>query len=399
MASTSDSLKSWVPTLNALIPAVIIYLTVLSVPLAIGQSLHMTAAQTTSWIMAAYGLPSLLSLVLTILYRQPIILTANLFALIFYGSLVDEFSYPEIIGATIVAGAIVVLISVLGLTRWLVTWVPAPIIFGLLAGAIVPYVFGLFSLLGTLPLLIGAAFLAYLLSRLILGNRIPPVLPALVVGLLVLILTGQLGQPHRQLALPDPVITLPVFSLTAIATATPVLVILMTLQANVPSIIFMRSQGYQPPALTIDIVGGISTMLGSFLGPMAVSIPLPFMPLFAGREAGEFHLRHRAAILLSIAGMVIAGMAVLAADVPAVIPTQLLLALVGLSMVSILVAAMQQLTCGPLLLGPVFAFTVALSKISLLGFGPFFWALVIGIGTSLLLERDKVRALRLYEAS
>jgi benzoate membrane transport protein len=46
------------------------------------------------------------------------------------------------------------------------------------------------------------------------------------------------------------------------------------------------------------------------------------------------------------------------------------------------------------LLGPLFAFAIALSEISLRGFGPFFWALVIGIGISLLLERDGLRKLR-----
>jgi predicted benzoate:H+ symporter BenE len=42
----------------------------------------------------------------------------------------------------------------------------------------------------------------------------------------------------------------------------------------------------------------------------------------------------------------------------------------------------------------LFAFAVALSDISLLGFGNYFWALVLGTGVSLLLERDAFRALR-----
>jgi benzoate membrane transport protein len=47
-----------------------------------------------------------------------------------------------------------------------------------------------------------------------------------------------------------------------------------------------------------------------------------------------------------------------------------------------------------LLLGPLFAFAIALSEISILGFGPFFWALVIGTGVSLVLERDELQTLR-----
>jgi predicted benzoate:H+ symporter BenE len=42
----------------------------------------------------------------------------------------------------------------------------------------------------------------------------------------------------------------------------------------------------------------------------------------------------------------------------------------------------------------LFAFAIALSKISFLGFGPFFWSLVIGLLISLLLEREQFNALR-----
>jgi benzoate membrane transport protein len=62
-----------------------------------------------------------------------------------------------------------------------------------------------------------------------------------------------------------------------------------------------------------------------------------------------------------------------------------------LAVVGVLINALKQVTKGPLILGPVFAFAVASSKISLLGFGPFFWSLLIGMAVSLLLERDKIK--------
>jgi benzoate membrane transport protein len=71
------------------------------------------------------------------------------------------------------------------------------------------------------------------------------------------------------------------------------------------------------------------------------------------------------------------------------VPPTMLLALAGLALVGALVAALQGITRGPLVLGPIFAFATALSKMSLLGLGPFFWSLVVGIGVSLLLERDE----------
>ena len=122
--------------------------------------------------------------------------------------------------------------------------------------------------------------------------------------------------------------------------------------------------------------------------------PLPATALVAGAEAGEHQLRHRAVYLASGPMLLIAVLAGIAADVPAIIPLPLLLTLAGLAVVDLLASALQQITRGPVLLGPLVAFAIALSEISILGFGPFFWALVIGMGISLLLERDGLRMLR-----
>src|SRR5215212_12224782 len=86
----SETLRSWLPALGAAIPLSIFPIAVLSLPLAAAQEMRLSAPQTTSWILALYGLPGLLSLVLTILYRQPLLLTGNIFVLIFIASLGDR---------------------------------------------------------------------------------------------------------------------------------------------------------------------------------------------------------------------------------------------------------------------------------------------------------------------
>jgi benzoate membrane transport protein len=44
-----------------------------------------------------------------------------------------------------VAGASIVLLHALGLTGRLAAWIPAPIVLGLLAGAVMPFVSGIFT--------------------------------------------------------------------------------------------------------------------------------------------------------------------------------------------------------------------------------------------------------------
>jgi benzoate membrane transport protein len=391
---SSDTLRRWLPAFGTAIPLIILPIAILSIPLAAAQEMDLSEAETSSWILAVYGLPGLLGLVLAIRYRQPLLLTGNVFVLIFIASLGGRLSYPELVGASIVAGASVLLISALGLTGRLAAWIPAPIVMGLLAGAVMPFVSGIFTSLGDAPVLVGGAFLAYLWGHRYLGTRVPAILPALVAGLAIAALTGELGQVPARSPLPVPTVSTPVFSVHAIATATPVLVILITLQSNLPSMVFLRNQEYHPPERVIDTVSGVGTLVGSLLGPTAVSLSLPATAIAAGPEAGEHRLRHRSVYLASAAVVMIGLLAGIAAELPEIIPLGLLLALAGLAVIGVLANALQQIAKGPLLLGPLFAFAIALSEISILGIGPFFWALVIGTGISLLLERDELQVLR-----
>ena len=65
----------------------------------------------------------------------------------------------------------------------------------------------------------------------------------------------------------------------------------------------------------------------------------------------------------------------------------------GLALIPALTIALREITAGPLVLGPLFAFAIALSDMSVLGLGPFFWSLVVGTLISLLFEREGWRQL------
>jgi len=406
MGVSAGELRRTLPALIAAIPIAIVFFAVLGIILtAAGPGgLALSADQTSGWIAVVYGLPMLPTLALSIRYRQPLILTGNIFAIIFFVSLGDQIAFPDLAGASLLAGALVLMAAVFGLTRLVATWIPAPIVHGLIAGAVMPFVVRVFSSLSTsaggvsippeVPLMVGAAVVAYLLSQRFVGSRVPAILPSFVVGLLVALLTGQLGEMPSSLELPSLEIVRPGFSLTAIVTATPVLVALLTVQSNVPSVIYMRTQGFHPPERVVNVVSGVGTVLGSFFGPIALSLALPPLLLAAGPGAGERSLRYRAVYLPAATGLLIALFAGTAADLAVLVPPVLLLAMAGLALLPALVSALREISTGPLILGPLFAFAIALSEMSLFGLGPFFWALVLGTAVSLLMEREGWTRLR-----
>lgn len=407
MAKGSREFRRTLPALGAAVPVIILFVAVLSIVLTAAgpQGLGLSDAQTSGWIVVVYGLPAVPSLMLTLRYRQPLLLTGNVFAIIFFASLGDQFSFEELSGAAFLAGVIVLLIAVFGLTGQLATWIPAPIVHGLIAGAVMPFVADVFSGLSSVdnqgldiaarvPIMVGSAFVAYLLSQRFFGPRLPAIFPALVAGLVSAGLTGQFGRVPTSFALPDLAIGWPAFSLTALASATPVLVALIFLQSNLPCVIYMRSEGYRPPERVINVVSGIGTIVASPIGPSAVSLAVPLAPLTAGPTAGDPLIRYRSVYVPAGALLMIALVAGTAADLAVLVPPILLFALAGLALVGVLVSSLREIARGPLLLGPILAFAIALSDMRLLDLGPFFWSLVLGTGISLLLEQDEWRRLR-----
>jgi benzoate membrane transport protein len=401
MALRSSELRKTLPALIAGLTVAIVFLAVLSIVLTAAgpHGLGLSDRRTSGWIALIYGVPMIPSLVLTLRYRMPLLLTGNVFALIFFVSLGDRIGFAELAAASILAGAIVLVTAMLGLTGRLAAWIPAPIVQGLIAGAVIPFVVKIFTSLSTtggarIPVMVASAVVVYLVSQRVLGTRLPPILPAFVAGFLAAAVTGQLGAFPSTFALPGLELIRPEFSWTAIATVTPVLLALMTVQSNVPSVIYLRSQGFQPPDRVLNIVSGAGTVVGSLFGPISMSLALPPVLVTAGPSAGERSLRYRSIWLPVAAGLLIAVFAATAADLAVLVPPVLLLTMAGLALVPALVVAIREIGAGPLVLGPLFAFAIALSHMTVFGLGPFFWSLVLGTAISLLLERDGWRQLR-----
>jgi len=375
-----------VDALAAALPAIMVFLAVLTIPLSVAPKVAPSGGQLSSWIFALYAGPGLLGLLLAIRHGQPLVLTGNVFAIILFASEADRLSFGELAGASLVAGATVAVMGIAGVSRYLTRLIPTAIVLALVAGAVLPFVVRTFTNVGQDPLVVGGAVVGYVLGRRFLPS-VTPLLPALAAGIAAAAALSQLG-PVPALTMPVLEITPPTLSPQAVATVTPILVVIMLLQANVPSAVFLRSQGYDPPEREIDVVSGVGTIGLSLLGPNAVSVPLPIMPLVAGPDCGNLERRFRAAVAAGLALVLIGLFAGVAVDLVRFLPLSLIQALAGLALIGVLATSLRQVAAGPLVLGPLFAFAIVQSGLSLLGLGPFFWALVIGVLTSYVLERQ-----------
>lgn len=379
--------QEWLAPTAAAAGLTVIFISALSLPLASSESLGLTDRELVGWIMALYAIPGALTLVIAARYRQPILYTGNIFLLIFVASLGAEVPWSELVGAAVLAGLIVLTIGPLGVTGWLERWIPAPIVYGVLAGAILHFFVDLFTATGAEPLLVGMTLVVYVAARRLVEPRVPALLPALATGIVLAIASGETGSVPTDVAL-LPTFVAPTLSINAVLTVTPVMVVLITLQANIPSAVFLRTESFEPPEAVLNVVSGAGSAASSLLGPVGVSLSLPATALCAGPDAGPAEHRHRSAYIAGTALVLIGAAAGFAAAVAEALPRSLLAAFVGLAVIGVLSAALQNITKGPLLLGPLFAFGISQSEIELLELGPFFWALAGGLLVTLTLERD-----------
>ena len=380
--------------LSMVVPLAIIVVAVLAIPLATAQALGFTPQQMGAWVFALYAIPGVLSLVLTRGYRQPLFVGWNGFLVAFFASLAGQVTYADLLGATLVGGVAVALLGALGLTARVAAIVPAPVVFAVVAASVLPFVVGVFDAMGQEPVVIAGTLLAYVLGRRCLGARIPPILPALVAGLVLAGVAGRYGTLPNAWPAPPLAFTRPTFSVDALLTVVPIFVALVALQANLTAVVYLRSQGYRPPARLIDVLSGLGSVVGSFLGPTPICLVSLLTPLTAGPEAGQREVRHWSVYAVGTVSIMIALGAGIAAQLPSLLPLPLLLAIAGLALVGVLAQALGEMVRGPVLIGPLFAFVAASSHLTVFGLGPLFWALVIGTGVSLILEAGALQVIR-----
>ncbi|TMI78464.1 MAG: hypothetical protein E6H04_12405 [Bacillati bacterium ANGP1] len=375
------------------IPVTIFAVAALSFPLALAQELRLSAPATASWIGAMYGLSAAASVALTLRFRQPLLVAWSISGTALAATFIGHASYAELCGATLAAGVMITLVGALGLTERVSHWVPTPIVMAIVAGAVLPYVAGIFSAFPGAPTMVGGAFAAYILGRRFLPAQVPAVLLAIAAGILGAAVTGQLHLAQFDWTPPVLRFTAPAFSWAVLIAYAPVLAVLITASSNLASIVYIRSQRYRPPTRLIDVATGSATVVGSFFGLAPICMASFLVAPTAGPDAGDHDVRHWSVYFSATGLAAVALLSGIAAKLLSFIPVSLLLALAGVALISVLLSTLQEAARGPLTWGPLLTFAIAVSKISYLGFGPLFWALIIGTATSLLLEKPQLDSL------
>ena len=349
-------------------------------------SFRLTPEAASSWFVIIWFTGAVSSILFTLRYRQPLAITWTIPGLVFLATLSDRYTLPEIAGASLAAGLMIVALGFLGIGARLMRWLPLPIVMGMFAGSIFSYATGIFEQLGTQTWVVGAAIVGYLGARGLGRIWFPPVAGAVVAGLAAAAIFGQVHPEAFHWSPPAIVPLMPALDPSSILAVSVPLVVMAIGIGNVQGIGMLVNQGYHPPTNLLTVAVGINSVINAVFGGHPSTVARNGVAILAGDDAGPRDQRYVANLVASLFALFLALSAMTASALLEVLPISLVASLAGLAILSILMEALKKAIVTDLPLGAFFALAIAASPLTLLGIGSAFWALVGGFLVSVFLE-------------
>ena len=344
------------------------------------QSFGATPAQITSWIWALGLGMGLCSLVPSLLLRKPVMVAWSTpgAAVLATAGAAGSFSMGEAVGAFMVCSLLVILVGATRALERVADRIPMEIASALLAGVLARFGIQAFAAAQTALPLVLLMVGAYLVARRMAGRY--AVVFTLMVGILWVLITGQMAWSMEPVRLAMPVFVAPQWSVSAIVSlAIPLFVVTMASQ-NLPGMAVIRASGYElPVSRLITMTGWASLVLAPF-GAFALNFSAITAAICMGPEAHEDRLkRYTAAASCGAIYIVIGLFGALVTGLLTSFPKELVVAIAGIALLSTIGNGLASALRDERHREPaLITFLVTLSGITLMDIGSAFWGVVAG---------------------
>ncbi|MDR7554102.1 MAG: benzoate/H(+) symporter BenE family transporter [Armatimonadota bacterium] len=366
----------------------------LLITLAAAQQAGLSEARAISWIATVQITGGALSIVLSLRYRQPIVGAFTIPGVVLVGTALRHLPFEEVVGTYWLAGAVLVLLGVSGLVERVTARLPLPIMMGMVAGVLLPFVGAIVRGVQQAPAVGGLTVAAFFAAWVVPGlRRLPPVLVALVTGLVSATVLGQADWGALTVAIGQPQAVVPAFSVAAAAELVVPLVLMVVGVQNVQGIAALTASGYRPPVSSLTTASGVGSLASALFGAHSACIAGPSTAIVAGPASGPLDRRYAVSVLLGVLWIATGLLAPAVTAVTRLVPRALVDVLGGLALLGPMAQFFQQAFGGRFLVGALVAFLVATSGLVVLRIAAPFWALVAGMCASLLVERSDFAAL------
>ncbi len=355
--------------------------------LAIGAQGGLAESDLSSWIFGAFFINGLISIAFCLFYRQPLVFFWSIPGAVLVGPALGHLSFPEVIGAFIATG---VLMMVLGLSGWVrrcTEAAPMPIVMAMVAGVFLRFGTGLVhavrdELLVAGPMVLAFVFLSFFKQA---GRWLPPLIGAMVVGVFFIFVLGKYNPGATALQFAPPNLYAPAISWQAMVELVVPLAITVLVVQNGQGFAVLSAAGHKPPIDAIAVACGAGSIVTAFVGSVSTCLTGPVNAIIS--SSGEKHRHYTAGVVVGLLALVFGLLSPLFVRLLLSTPTAFIAALGGLAMLRVLQTAFGVAFGGKFALGALLTFLVTVADVPIFNIGAAFWGLVIGFAISWLLER------------
>jgi benzoate membrane transport protein len=363
--------------------------------LAVGTRGGLSASDLSSWIFGSFFINGLISIAFCWLYRQPLVFFWTIPGAVLVGPALGHLTFPEVIGAFVATGVLMLALGLSGWVRRAMEAVPMPIVMGMVAGVFLRFGLDLVYAVRddfwiAAPMI--AAFIALsALPR--LARLMPPLIGAMIVGGMLVAALGRFDPAGAQAwSLVRPNLYAPVFSWQAMVELVVPLAITVLVVQNGQGIAVLRAAGHAPPINAVTVACGAGSIVTAFVGTVSTCLTGPVNAIISA--SGDKRRHYTAGIFVGVLALGFGLASPIFVKLMLATPKAFIAALAGLAMLRVLQTAFTISFKERFTLGALVTFLVTVADVAIFNIGAAFWGLVLGFAVSWLLERGDFKAQR-----
>lgn len=363
--------------------------------LSVGTRGGLSESDLSSWIFGSFFVNGLVSIAFCWLYRQPLVFFWTIPGTVLVGPALGHLSFPEVIGAFLATGLLMLLLGLSGWVRRFMEAVPMPIVMGMVAGVFLRFGLDLVFAFRDdfwIAAPMTATFLALsALPR--LGRLVPPLIGALVVGAVSIAILGSFhADGAGALGFAQPNFYVPEFSWRAMVELVVPLAITVLVVQNGQGIAILTAAGHRPPINAVTAACGAASLVTAFVGTVSTCLTGPVNAIIS--STGEKHRHYTAGLVVGILALAFGLLSPVFTHLMLATPASFIATLAGLAMLRVLQTAFVISFQGRFTFGALLTFLVTVADVAIFNIGAPFWGLVFGYALSRLLERGDFHAHR-----
>ena len=353
--------------------------------LSVGARGGLSESDIASWIFAAFCLNSVISIAFTLAYRQPLIFLWSIPGSVLVGPALGHLSFPQVIGAFLATGVLMLLLGLSGWVRRAMDTVPMPIVMAMVAGVFLRFGVDLvLAFRDALWIALPMTVVFFAVTR--ISKYVPPLIAALVAGAIAIGILGAFKPPAGALfALAAPNFYVPQFSWAAMVELVVPLAITVLAVQNAQGVAILAGNGHQAPVNAITAACGVGSIVTGLFGAVSTCLTGPVNAVLS--STGERHRQYTGALFFCFLSIVFGLLAPFFTRLLLATPPAFIATLAGLAMLRVLQTAFTASFGGRFSFGALVCFLVTVADVPIFHIGAPFWGLVLGLAASWLFER------------